>query len=157
MELISDKGEWSGGKRIALRVVRILAGYVAAVLVATTIVLLPFGIFGDAYVNGLWLLGIVITGTTAFFPTMLFVLVNETRGRLGPYGHAIVGVGVALVAHLIFQTFEASFLAQEMDFTFVLLSCLGGAAGALAYWKIAVAYLQDNPFRINIVKVRSVF
>jgi len=157
MKLISHKSEWTGWKRITIRLARIMLGYAAAVLVATTIVLLPFGIFGNAWASGLWLMGIVITGMTAFFPTMLFILINETRGRLGPYGHVIVGVGVALVAHLIFQIFEASFLAQEMDFTLVALSCLGGAAGALTYWKIAVAYLQDNPFRIDFRKVTSVF
>ena len=157
MELVSNKGEWVGWKRISIRLSRIMLGYAAAVLVATTTVLLPFGIFANAWASGLWLIGILITGTTAFFPTMLFILINETRGRLGPYGHIVVGVGVALVAHLIFQTFESSFLAREMDFTLVSLSCLAGAAGALTYWKIAVAHLQENPFRIDFRKVASVF
>ena len=156
MELISDKSEWSGKKRIAIRLARILLGYLIAVLVATTIVLLPFGVFSN-WGFSIWIVGLFITATAAFFPTMLFVLVNETRGRFGPYGHMFTGAGVALVAHVLFAAFEGSFLAQKMDFSLVALSVIGGAAGALAYWKIVVAYLQDNPFKIDIGKARSVF
>ena len=133
MELISNKNEWVGKKNVAIRLTRILAGYVAAVLVATTIVI------------------------TAFFPMMLFVLFNETKHRFGPYGHMFSGAGVALVAHVIFQVFEASAMARHMDFSLVALSVVGGAVGALAYWKIAVAHLQSNPFRIDVRKVASVF
>jgi hypothetical protein len=156
MELISNKNEWTGKKNVAIRLTRILAGYVAAVLVATTIVLLPFGIFG-AWGFGVWLFGICITAITAFFPMMLFVLFNETKHRFGPYGHMFSGAGVALVAHVIFQVFEASAMARHMDFSLVALSVVGGAVGALAYWKIAVAHLQNNPFRIDVRKVASVF
>lgn len=156
MELISEKGEWSGTKQIVVRLGRILMGYAVAVLVATTIVLLPFGLF-TSWGASIWVFGVFITATTAFFPTMFFVLVNETKGRLGPYGHMFSGAGVALAAHLVFLAFEGSFLTRGTDSSLIFLSMIGGAAGALAYWKIAVAYLQDNPFRVNIRKVTQVF
>ena len=123
---------------IAKRMCMIILGYAGAVTIATFITLLfkPALLFSPAII-----LGMVITAIAASPAMLCFVAFSEIRYRVGAGGHILAGTLTALAAHICWSGLS---LADSQTAELLGFSTLGGAIGGWTYWRIAVAYLQDE-------------
>ena len=138
----------------------IFAGYSVAVVVASAVTLLFLDVSGANFFTGLKnnppLEGIltvlpiacIYTAITSVLPAGVYIAVCEKFGRPGLKIHAVAGGITALVAHMIFFVFFDQDL-KIVTPALVFFSLIGGAIGALAYWKIAVARYTDPPLPLT--------
>ncbi len=134
----------------------IVTGYSVAVVVSSAVTLFCLDVSGVNFFTGLrnnpplkgfltvLPIACIYTAITSVLPAGFYIAVCEKFGRPGLKIHAIAGGITALVAHIIF------FLVFDRDLkivspTLVFFSLIGGALGALAYWRIAVARYTDPP------------
>jgi len=123
--------------KIARRMCIIILGYAAAVASATFVTLLfkPALLFSPAVI-----VGMIITALAASPAMLCFMAFSEIRYRVGPGGHILAGTLTALAAHGLWSMMGGN----ESQITELLgFSTLGGAVGGWAYWRVAVAHLQD--------------
>lgn len=134
-------------RTLALRGIWMLLGYALAVLVATTVVCIAFGLptmFPDggrygsfyAYLKDfpmMFMVGGMMTAIYGLPGWLISVTMAERRGRQGKLWFALAGVLTAALAILIAGRFQRVF-----DETWLNIAILiGGCAGGLAYWALS--------------------
>ncbi len=130
-------------KSFLLRLARVLAGYIAAVLVSSQIalaLLMATGIY-EGGVRSAWN-GASLMALAAYFtalfsaaPAAVFLIGLEWRHVCARLPYAAAGAATAFLACLILTS--GNLRSMGLDWSFVAVCMAGGVFGGLAYWWLA--------------------